>query len=61
MVIAEQFLPEINGFDVLRLLKAENVYRQICAVLLVKNEHLPALPDTNLNVDELVILPASAN
>jgi GGDEF domain-containing protein len=61
MVIAEQFLPEINGFDVLRMLKTENVYRQICAVLLVKSEDISTLPDTNLNVDELVILPTSDN
>ena len=59
MVIAEQFLPEINGVDVLRMLKAENVYRQICAVLLVKNEALPTFLDTDLNVDELIVLPAS--
>jgi len=59
MVIAEQFLPEINGIDVLRMLKTENVYRQICAVLLVKGEDLSTLPDANLNVDELIILPVS--
>jgi GGDEF domain-containing protein len=61
MVIAEQFLPEINGLEVLRMLKAENIYRQICAILIVKRENLPALPDASLNMDELVILPASAD
>ena len=61
MVIAEYFLPEINGVDVLRMLRAENIYRQICAILIANNEHLSALPGSGLNVDELVILPTSAD
>jgi len=61
MVIAEQFLPGFNGIDVLRVLKAENVYRQICAVLMVRNEHISTLANASLDVDELVLLPASLN
>ena len=61
MVIVEQFLPEINGVDVLRMLRAENIYRQICAILVANDEYLSALPSSDLNVDELVILPASAD
>jgi diguanylate cyclase (GGDEF)-like protein len=59
MVIAEQFLPETNGIDVLSMLRAENIYRQICAILVAYREHLLDLPVTALNVDELVILPTS--
>jgi diguanylate cyclase (GGDEF)-like protein len=61
MVIAEQFLPELNGIEVLRLLKEENVYRQICAILVVKSEHLPTLPIVGLDVDELLILPTTGD
>ena len=60
MVIAEQFLSGLNGIDVLRLMKEENVYRQICAILLVRHADLAALPSAAcLDVDELIILPAS--
>ena len=59
MVIAEQFLPGLNGIEVLRMLKEENVYRQICAILVVKSEHLPDVPIANLDVDELLILPTT--
>ena len=61
MVIAEQFLPGLNGIDVLRILKEENVYRQICAILMVRSVDLPALQSVGLDVDELIILPASAD
>jgi len=61
MVIAEQFLPGLNGIDVLRMLKDENVYRQICAILAVKGEDLPNLQTADLRVDELIILPTTAN
>ena len=59
MVIAEQFLPGLNGIEVLRMLKEENVYRQICAILVVKSEHLPTLSIAGLDVDELLILPTT--
>jgi len=58
MVIAEQLLPEISGLDVLRMLRAENIYRQICAILILGDGDIAALPSASLNVDELVILPA---
>ena len=61
MVIAEQFLPGINGIDVLRALRAENVYRQICSILVAYNDALPDLPSASLHVDELIILPSSAD
>jgi diguanylate cyclase (GGDEF)-like protein len=61
MVIAEQLLPGLNGIDVLRILKEENVYRQICAVLMVKNEDILSLSNTGPAVDELIILPASTD
>jgi diguanylate cyclase (GGDEF)-like protein len=61
MVIAEQFLPGVNGIDVLHMLRAENIYRQICAILLVRDKNLSALSGIDLDVDELVILPASAD
>jgi len=58
MVIADQLLPEISGMDVLRMLRAENIYRQICAILILRSGDIAALPNTGLNVDELVLLPA---
>jgi len=61
IVIAEQFLPGINGIDVLRTLKEENVYRQICSVLIIRSEALSALTCASLDADELIILPAPAN
>ena len=61
MVIAAQFLSGLDGIDVLRMLKAENVYRQICTIILVKYEHLSTLPDSWLGADSLLILPASAD
>ncbi|MDR2696195.1 MAG: diguanylate cyclase [Deltaproteobacteria bacterium] len=60
IVIAEQFLPGLNGIDVLRMMKEENVYRQVCAILVVRHADLHVLPSAaGLDVDELVILPAS--
>ncbi|MCL2123508.1 MAG: diguanylate cyclase [Desulfovibrionaceae bacterium] len=59
MIIAEQFLPGIGGIELLRNLKEENVYRQICAVLVVRSADVPDLPSTTLRTDALIILPAS--
>jgi GGDEF domain-containing protein len=60
MVIAEQFLPGLNGIDVLRMMKEENVYRQVCAILAVRQADLPALPIADsLSADDLIILPSS--
>jgi GGDEF domain-containing protein len=61
MIIAEQFLPGINGINVLRMIKKENVYRRICTILMVRNQDIPALPGAGLDVDELIILPVSAD
>jgi len=58
MVIAEQSLPEISGIDVLRMFRAENIYRQICAILMIESGDVADLSSAGLNVDELVILPA---
>ena len=62
IVIAEQFLPGLNGIDVLRMVKEENVYRQVCAILVVQQADLPALPSAaGLDVDELIILPSTGD
>ena len=61
MVIAEQFMPGLNGIDVLQALKEENVYQQICTVLVAHDDTLPGLPTTNLRVDELLFLPSTPN
>ena len=61
MVIAEHFLPGADGIDILRMLKEENVYRQVCAILLVKSEELPGLQILNLRTDALIVLPTSTD
>jgi GGDEF domain-containing protein len=58
IVIAEQFLPGLDGIDVLRQLKDENVYRRICVVLMVKEQDVFALPSASVRTDSLVILPS---
>ena len=59
IIIAEQFFPELNGVELLRTLKEENVYRQICAILIVREEHIPDLLSVDVRTDALIILPAS--
>ena len=61
MIIAEQLLPEINGIDVLRMLRTENIYRQICAILITESEHVSTLSNSALYMDELLLLPASSD
>ncbi len=60
MVIASRYMPDVNGIDVLRMLKEENIYRQVCAVLMVETDDISTLPREEMEVDELLILPASA-
>lgn len=58
MVIADRDLPGDNDTNVLDILKKENVYRQICAVLVIRAENLADLPE-DTEVDELLVLPSS--
>ena len=61
VVIAERFLPSINGIDVLRMLKDDNVYRRICAILMVRDVDVSGLSIGEVITDSLIILPASAD
>jgi GGDEF domain-containing protein len=58
IVIAEQFLPGLDGIDVLRQLKDENVYRRICVVLMVKEQDVSTLPSASVRTDALIVLPS---
>jgi len=59
MIIAEQFMPGLSGVELLRSLKEENVYRQICAVLLVRDADASSVSSADLRTDSLIILPTS--
>jgi diguanylate cyclase (GGDEF)-like protein len=61
IIITEQFLPGFNGVEMLGMLKEENVYRRICAVLMVKDEDIPALSSASAHIgaDSLIALPTS--
>ncbi|MDR0239795.1 MAG: diguanylate cyclase [Deltaproteobacteria bacterium] len=59
LVIAERFLPGIGGVELLRNLKEENVYRQICAILVLRDQDVPGLTSTDLATDALIIVPTS--
>jgi GGDEF domain-containing protein len=59
MVIASRDMPGLCGIDVLRMLKEENIYRQICAVLALDGENVGTLADAEPEVDELLILPST--
>lgn len=60
LLVADATLPDMTGEEVIRLVKGENVYRQVCAVLCLDREHLEARQDwAGLEADDFIALPAS--
>jgi len=61
MIIAEQFMPGLSGVELLRNLKEENVYRQICAILVVRDADAANVLSSSVRTDALIILPSSGD
>lgn len=50
---------DVSGLDVVRMVKGENVYRQVCAVLLLDQQTLGQVNWAQVEADDLVLLTMS--
>ncbi len=62
MLICNEHSADLSGTEIIHLVKSENVYRQICTVLLMGTEYLRAEYRGKLSdVDDFILLPSTAN
>lgn len=60
LLVVDMRLDDLPGDEVLRMLKSENVYRQVCAVLCMDGDALRRGIDwSTTEADDFVLLPAS--
>lgn len=60
LLVVDEQLPDLAGVDLVRLIKGENVYRQLPVVLCLASEDLAELQDfSTLEIDDFLIKPFS--
>ncbi len=59
VLICSETSEDLTGTDIISLVKAENVYKQVCAIFALGSETLKDFfPDKMLDVDDFILLPA---
>ncbi len=60
MLICGESSEDLSGTDIISLVKAENVYKQVCTILVLENNSLQNFfPDKMLDVDDFLLLPST--
>ena len=60
LLVVDEQLPDLAGVDLVRLIKGENVYRQLPVVLCLASEDLAELQDfSTLEIDDFLVKPFS--
>jgi GGDEF domain-containing protein len=60
LLVVDEQLPDIAGVELVRLIKGENVYRQLPVVLCLASEDLAELQDfSTLEIDDFLVKPFS--
>ncbi len=58
LLVVDEQLPDLSGGDLIRLIKGENVYRQLPVVLCLENERqLETLDFSTLEIDDFLVKP----
>lgn len=62
LLVVDEQLPDLAGVDLVRLIKGENVYRQLPVVLCLASEDLAELQDfSTLEIDDFLVKPFSSS
>ncbi len=60
LLVVDNALPDFKGEDLVRLIKSENVYRQVPVVLCLQPSDLP-LPTASAEIDDFLVAPVVGN